>query len=159
MIIISSRSTNKRGIKDFNNEKAYPYITQPAVDCLCMDAGLCYSSTVMGVPDQYRIRGGLNFHFQNIALTTCLRYEKVPAEDLIGGSLGFPGAASITSIEPGIIYKMKRSFVFVYAGVPFKRATQQSIPDKLTSDITGNYTITQGGFADYLIFAGIQFKL
>jgi hypothetical protein len=105
--------------------------------------------TVMSVPDQYSFRGGANLQFHKIVLTAGLRYEKVPTEDLIGGNKGFRRAASITSIEPGVTYKLKKALVFVNIAVPFKRKMVQSIPN----------IISPGGFADYLVFIGTQFKL
>jgi hypothetical protein len=33
------------------------------------------------------------------------------------------------------------------------------VPDKYKSNYTGTYTISQGGFANYLVFAGISFRL
>ncbi|HEX5655015.1 MAG TPA: hypothetical protein VFX58_18190, partial [Chitinophagaceae bacterium] len=67
------------------------------------------SSDVMSVPDQFGVKTGFNLQLQRIAFTAGFRYEKVPVEDLIGGSQGFRRAASISSIEPGLIYKMKTS--------------------------------------------------
>lgn len=105
--------------------------------------------TVMSVPDQYSFRGGINFQFQKIVFTAAYRYEKVPTEDLIGGSNGFRRAASIASVEPGITYKMKKALFFTSIAVPFNRKIEQNIPN----------VISPGGFADYLIFIGTQFKL
>ena len=107
------------------------------------------STTVMSVPDQYSFRGGTNFHFQKIVLTVGLRYEKVPVKDLIGGNRGFRRAASITSAEPGLTYKMKKTLAFVYIGVPFKRNIIQNTENNMTP----------AGFANYLVSFGAQFKL
>ena len=117
------------------------------------------TSTEMSVPDQYSIRGGANFNYHKFILTTGLRFEGVPSEDLIGGSKGFRRAGFIASVEPGISYKMKKALAHVHVAVPFERRSIQSVPDKITTGYTGNYTITQGGFADYLVFAGVSFKL
>ena len=105
--------------------------------------------TVMSVPDQYTLRMGTNLQFQNLILTASVRYEKVPVKDLIGGNSGFRRAASITSVEPGVTYKIRNSLVFVYVAVPFKRNMVQNIPN----------TVSPGGFADYLISTGFQFNL
>ena len=107
------------------------------------------NTTVMSVPDQYSVRGGVNFQFQKIVLTAGLRYEKVPAEDLIGGNKGFRRAASITSLEPGVTYKMKNTLAFVYIGIPFKRNIIQNTENNMTP----------AGFANYLVSFGAQFKL
>jgi hypothetical protein len=107
------------------------------------------STTVMSVPDQYSFRGGANLQFQRIVLTAGLRYEKVPAKDLIGGNKGFRRAASITSVEPGLTYKMKKTLAFVYIGIPFKRTIVQNTENNKTP----------AGFANYLVSFGAQFKL
>jgi hypothetical protein len=107
------------------------------------------NTTAMSVPDQYNIRGGVNLQFQKIILTAALRYEKVPVNDLIVGNKGFRRAASITSVEPGITYKMKSNLIFAYAGVPIKRNIVQSTENNMTP----------AGFANYLFSFGAQFKL
>ena len=117
------------------------------------------TSVVMSVPDQYSIRGGANISYRRLNLVAGMRCEGVPSEDLIGGSNGFRRAVFIASFEPGLTYKMGRSFAYVNVAVPFQRRSFQSVPDKLTSELTGNYTITQGGFADYIVNIGVAFKL
>jgi hypothetical protein len=107
------------------------------------------NTTAMSVPDQYNIRGGVNVQFQKIILTAALRYEKVPVNDMIGGNKGFRRAASITSVEPGITYKMKSNLIFANAGVPIKRNIVQSTENNMTP----------AGFANYLFSFGAQFKL
>jgi len=112
-------------------------------------AQIANNTTVMSVPDQYSIRGGANYQFRKIVLTGSLRYEKLPVEDLIGGNKGFRRAASITSAEAGITYRMKSTFAFVNMGVPFKRDIKQNIQNDFTP----------AGFADWVITFGVQFKL
>ena len=107
------------------------------------------NTTVMSVPDQYSFRGGTNLQFKKIVLAVDLRYEKVPVKDLIGGNRGFRRAASITSVEPGLTYKMKKTLAFVYIGVPFKRNIIQNTENNMTP----------AGFANYLVSFGAQFKL
>src|SRR5258705_3262717 len=107
------------------------------------------STTVMSVPDQYSFRGGANLQFQKIVFTAGLRYEKVPVKDLIGGNKGFRRAASITSVELGITYKMKNVLSFVYAGIPYKRIIVQNTENNMTP----------AGFANCIVTFGVQFKL
>ena len=78
-----------------------------------------------------------------------LRYEKVPVNDLIGGNNGFRRAASITSVEPGITYKMKNTLAFAYIGIPFQREIVQNSENNMTP----------AGFANCIVFFGVQFKL
>jgi hypothetical protein len=107
------------------------------------------NTTVMSVPDQFSFRGGASFQLKRLALTTALRYEKVPAKDLIGGNKGFRRAASIASFEPGLTYKLKSTSLFVSVGIPFKRNIVQNFENDETP----------AGFADYLVYAGISFRL
>ena len=107
------------------------------------------NTTVMSVPDQYSFRVGTNLQLQKIVLMASLRYEKVPVNDLIGGNNGFRRAASITSVEPGITYKMKNTLAFAYIGIPFQREIVQNSENNMTP----------AGFANCIVFFGVQFKL
>ena len=106
-------------------------------------------TTVMSVPDQYSLRGGAIFKFKRLALTTALRYEKVPEKDLFGGNKGFRRAATIASFEPGLNYKLSSASMFVSIGIPFQRNIIQNTENDETP----------AGFADYLVYAGISFRL
>lgn len=107
------------------------------------------NTTVMSVPDQCSLRGGVNFQVQRFVLTTGVRYEKVPVNDLIGGNKGFRRAASITSLEPGASYKMKGILAFIYIGVPVKR----------NIILNSHNDMTPAAFADWVLLVGLQFKL
>ena len=107
------------------------------------------NTTVMSVPDQLSLRGGANIQLSRIVLNGGIRYEKVPENDIIGGDKGFRRAASITSVESGITYKMKNAFVFGTVGIPFKR---NIILNKQND-------LTPAGFADVVWSFGVQFKL
>lgn len=115
-------------------------------------------SDINSVPDIYSLRGGVNFNFQHTSFSIGLREEGIPVNDLIGGSNGNRRAGYNLSLEPGIIYKMKKISVYAYVPIIISRKIKQSVPDKLISEITGVQTITQGGFANYLVFIGAQFK-
>ena len=107
------------------------------------------NTTVMSVPDQYTFRGGMSFELKRIVLTAALRFEKVPVKDLVGGSQGFRRAASITSLEPGITYKMENALAFGYLGIPVQR--------KIVENAENN--MTPAGFAKYLFYFGVQLEL
>jgi len=107
------------------------------------------NTTVMSVPDQWSVRGGANFQVSDFVFMAGLRYEKVPENDLIGGNKGFRRAATIASVEPGITYKMKSVLAFVYVGIPFKRNIVQNTQNDMTP----------AAFANWVLSAGIQFKL
>lgn len=107
------------------------------------------NTTVMSVPDQFNIKTGVSFQVQKMILTAGLRHEKVPEKDLIGGNKGFRRAASVTSVEPGLIYNSKRFLAFVYFGLPFKR----------NIILNSENDMTPAGFTNCVETFGIQFKL
>jgi hypothetical protein len=53
---------------------------------------------------------------------------------------------------------MKKITAYTYVPIIVGRETKQTLSDKFKS-ARGTYTLTQGGFADYVIFIGILFKL
>ena len=107
------------------------------------------NTTVMSVPDQYTVRVGGNWQYQQIILTAAMRYEKVPVNDLIGGNKGFRRAATSTSLEPGLSYSMNKTWAYMYVGIPVKRNIVQNIENNLTP----------AGFANVVFTLGVQFKL
>lgn len=111
-------------------------------------AQISNKTTVMSVPDQYTFRVGANLQFQKLALYATLKYEKVPSKDLIGGNKGFRRVSSITSLEPGITYKIKNVSAFVNVGVPIKRKIVLNTQNDMTP----------AGFANCIVYFGVQFK-
>lgn len=117
-----------------------------------------YGSSTMSVPDQLLLRGGASYRFGNFNATAGLRYERLPAHDLIGGSSGFRRPGWILSAEPGISYQFKK--INAYAAVPWalKRSRIQSVPDIARTRITGVYAQGDAAFADYSINLGLTYK-
>ena len=103
----------------------------------------------MSVPDQYSCRVGANVQIEKIILAGGVRYERLPENDLVGGNKGFRRASSITSVEPGITYLMKKSFAFHFIMHPFQRNIVQNHQNNMTPT----------GFADYVFSFGAQFEL
>ena len=114
---------------------------------------------VNSVPDAYTARAGANFTAKNFVFWLGGRIEGQPTYDLIGQSNGTRRAGQIVSIEPGINYKVNKTLIYLFVPIPVERKTQQTVPDKMRSEITGTYSISPGGFADYLIFVGALFKI
>lgn len=112
---------------------------------------------VNSVPDNYTLRGGANFSFNKWVFTAGLRYEGAPAHDLIGQNNGLRRVGHIFSIEPGIQYKFKKSFLYAFVTLPVDRATIETVEDKRQEAITGVPTITPGHFANYILFLGYSF--
>jgi len=107
------------------------------------------NTTVMSVPDQYSCRIGANVQVQKVVFAAGIRYERLPVNDLVGGNKGFRRASSISSAEPGITYLMKKSFAFLYVGLPFQRNIVQNHQNNMTP----------AGFADFVFSFGGQFEL
>jgi hypothetical protein len=114
---------------------------------------------VNSVPDQYTTRVGINYSINRVSVSAGTRMEGIPVYDLVGGSNGNRRAGYNISVEPGVIYNLKRISLFAYLPFMVKRATKQTVPDKKATGESNSYTLLSGGFADYLVFAGASFKL
>jgi hypothetical protein len=114
---------------------------------------------VFSVTDVFSLRGGFIFNKDNLSLSAGLRDEGIPVHDLIGGNNGVRRAGHNLSVEPGIIYKLKRTSLYVYIPVLVSRKISQNVPDKKTTEITGVYTLSAGGSGNYQVFVGATFKL
>ena len=77
----------------------------------------------------------------------------------MGGSNFNRRAGHNLSVEPGILYKLKKTTVYVYVPVIANRTIKQNVPDKIITELTGVYNVSPGGSGDYVLFAGISFKL
>ncbi len=122
-------------------------------------ATISYTSDVMSVPDQYLIRGGVNYQANQITLSGGLRYECIPVNDLIGGSTGFRRPGRILTAEPGITYAIKRVNLYAYVPVSLVRNRTQSVPDKKRTEITGVYAQGDAAFADFAVNIGFTIRL
>ena len=115
--------------------------------------------SVNSVPDQFTVRMGANFKLNDWLLSAGIRNEGIPLRDLVGHSNGSRRAGHNTSFEPGVVYSMKRVSLYAYVPVIISRKTRQGLTDKIESGILNKVVYRQGGFADYLVFAGVQVKL
>lgn len=115
-------------------------------------------SDVMSVPDQYMVRAGANFLVRNWMFSAGARQECIPVHDVVGGSNGFRRPGYIISAEPGVTYNFKK--VSVYGFVPFAlvRNRTQSVPDKISSSLTGKETHGDAAFADYVVTIGTSIR-
>ncbi len=116
-------------------------------------------SNVMSVPDQVMLRGGLNATIKKTIYSLGVRYEAIPVTDLIGASGGFRRPGYVISAEPGFIYNTKKVSYYAFAPVALVRSRTQSIPDKITTALTGKYTQGDAAFADYSITIGCSINL
>ena len=113
----------------------------------------------ISVPDVFSIRAGLNINPNHFSFSAGIRDEGTPVHDLIGGSNGARRAGYYFSVEPGVLYRMKKATAFAYVPVVVKRDIRQNVADKNISKITNVYTVGPGGSANYMILADVSFKL
>ena len=139
---------NTNGVKSFP-DGAIP----PSFDSL----NIATTNNVNSVPDTYTLRVGVNYTFERLVGTVGLRFEGSPAHDLFGDNDGLRRVGYIFSIEPGLQYKFKKSILYSFVTLPLERATIQTVPDQRQEAITGQYTITPGHFANWLIYFGYTF--
>jgi len=117
------------------------------------------TAAVYSVPDLYSVRAGLYINFAKVSLSAGFRDEAVPFSDLFGGVNGRRRPGYNLSFEPGIIYKIKNSSIYVYLPVTVARKIKQDITDARASEITGEFKMLPGTTGDYSIFVGALFRL
>jgi len=117
------------------------------------------NNIILSVADQYSLRAGIDYSLKSWSFSLGIRDEGTPVNDLLGGSEGVRRAGHNLSIEPGIIFKMKTISFYSYVPILVGRETKQTLPDLYKTKYTNTYTLTQGGFADYIVFVGALFKL
>src|SRR6187399_487482 len=117
------------------------------------------NNIVLSVPDQYSMRAGLDYNLKKWIFSMGMRYEGTPVNDLLGGSEGIRRAGYNFSVEPGIVYKMKKASLYTYVPFIVDRKIVQNVPDKFKTKYLGTYTVSSGGSGDYQVFVGAQFKL
>jgi hypothetical protein len=117
------------------------------------------NNILLSVADQFSIRIGAYYNFKNWSFSAGIRNEGTPVEDLIGGSEGVRRAGHNFSVEPGILYKMKKVSIYVYVPFIVDRSIKQNVPDKFKTKYNGTYTVSPGGSGNYQVFLGALFKL
>jgi hypothetical protein len=115
-------------------------------------------SDVMSVPDQMMVRAGFAFISGHFNFSAGVRDECLPVHDLVGGSNGFRRPGYIISVEPGITYSVGKVSVYTYVPVALVRNRTQSVPDKITTQLTGKTAHGDAAFADYAINIGANFR-
>ncbi len=113
-------------------------------------------SNVMSVPDQFMFRAGANYLANKFTFSAGIREECLPSKDLIGGSGGFRRPAYIISAEPGVTYSIGKVNIYAYVPVALVRNRTQSVPDQISTALTGKYTQGDAAFADYAVNIGIS---
>jgi len=117
-----------------------------------------YFTSTMSVPDQYMVRGGINYMVKRFTFSGGVRMECIPSSDLIGGDKGFRRPGYVISAEPVIGYQMKKISLYASVPVAIERNRTQSYSDKLRTADTGTKVQGDAAFADYLINAGVSIR-
>jgi len=115
-------------------------------------------SDVMSVPDQMMVRAGFNLAVHHFIFSLGVRDECLPVHDLVGGSEGFRRPGYIISAEPGVTYTFSKVSVYAFVPVALVRNRTQSVPDKITTGLTGVYTQGDAAFADYVVNIGMNIR-
>jgi len=115
-------------------------------------------SSVMSVPDQLMARVGVNLQFDRLTVSAGVRDECLPSRDLIGSSNGFRRPGYIISAEPGVSYAFSKVSLYAFVPIALVRNRTQSVPDKITTGLTGVYTQGDAAFADYVVNIGMNIR-
>jgi hypothetical protein len=118
-----------------------------------------YFTSTMSVPDQYMVRGGINYMGGKFNISGGVRVEGIPSSDLVGGDKGFRRPGYVVSAEPVVSYSVKKANFYLSVPVALERNRTQSYSDKLRSKESGTKVQGDAAFADYLINAGVTFSL
>ena len=79
--------------------------------------------------------------------------------DLIGSSNGFRRPGYIITAEPGVTYNVSSKVsLYTFAPIAMVRNRTQSVPDKITTQLTGKFTQGDAAFADYVINIGANIR-
>ena len=118
-----------------------------------------YNTDVMSVPDLFMTRAGISYMVNRLTFSGGVRVEGLPSQDLVGGSRGFRRPGYIISAEPSATLVTKKFSLNLAVPFALKRNRTQSNSDKRRSADTGTHVQGDAAFADYLVSAGITFKL
>lgn len=118
-----------------------------------------YNTDVMSVPDLFMARAGVSYMVGKFNFAGGARVEGLPSKDLIGGSKGFRRPGYIISAEPSVTYVARKASFNLAVPFALKRNRTQSDSDKRRSAESGTKVQGDAAFADYLISAGVTFRL
>ena len=121
-------------------------------------SSIANGSNIMSVPDQYMARVGVSLQFNRLFATAGVRDDCLPVHDLIGGSDGFRRPGFIISGEPGLTYVFPKVSLYTYVPIAIVRDRTQSVPDKITTALTGVYTHGDAAFANCVVNIGANIR-
>lgn len=119
------------------------------------------NEAVMSITDQFSVRGGLSYStpLEGMGASLGLQYEGVPVSDVLGGNDGFRRPGHVLAIEPGLSYMVNNVGLNLSVPIAVVRNRTQSLTDMETEQLTGNPRHGDAAFADYLISAGISYRI
>ncbi|HEX7159283.1 MAG TPA: hypothetical protein VF214_09730 [Edaphobacter sp.] len=109
---------------------------------------------VMSVTDEYLYRAGVSQgvpKVRGLAFSLGVRGEGVPVRDLIGASNGFRRPGTIVSLDPGVMFNMRRTTLSVNGPWALYRNRPPSVPE-----IANNTKNGDAFFADYTVIIGLS---
>jgi hypothetical protein len=121
-------------------------------------SSIANGSNVMSVPDQYMARAGVSLQFNRLNVSAGVRDDCLPVHDLIGSSDGFRRPGFIISGEPGVTYVFNKISLYSYVPIAIVRDRTQSVPDKITTALTGVYTHGDAAFANCVVNIGANIR-
>lgn len=121
-------------------------------------SSIANGSNIMSVPDQYMARAGVSLQFNRLNVSAGMRDDCLPVHDLIGASDGFRRPGFIISAEPGVTYVFDRVSLYSYVPIALVRNRTQSVPDKITTALTGVYTHGDAAFANCVVNIGANIR-
>jgi hypothetical protein len=108
----------------------------------------------MSVTDQYLVRAGLSQgvpKVRGLAVSLGVRGEGVPVRDLLGDSNGFRRPGAIISLDPGLMYNLRRTTLSVNGPWALYRNRPPSVPE-----IENHTTNGDAFFADYTVIVSLS---
>ncbi len=116
-------------------------------------------SNHFSVADQLFLRLGMRAHLSKFQIEAGGRIEGIPSEDLIGKSDGFRRPGYIISAEPSVYFNQGPHSIGVNFPIALVRNRTQNTIDKARTDMTGEYTIGDAAFADWLLSVTYTYRL
>jgi len=110
--------------------------------------------SVMSVTDQYLYRVGVTQgvpKVRGLAFSLGIRGEGVPVRDLLGASDGFRRPGSILSLDPGLMFNVRRTTLSVNGPWALRRDRPPSVPE-----IQNNTKNGDAFFADYTVIVSLS---
>lgn len=121
-------------------------------------SSIANGSNVMSVPDQLMARAGVSMQFNRLNVSAGMRDDCLPVYDLIGKSDGFRRPGYIISAEPGVTYVFKKISLYSYVPIALVRNRTQSVPDKITTQLTGVTAHGDAAFANCVVNIGANIR-